>query len=211
MAVVGVMGVVRRKVISLSPERLEKIPEVCRKCRFWESGGVSSLANDCSVKMEWLKNTSETWGECGKLIIKGDQVIAFSIYAPANCFPDFKPSMAGPVSNDAALLACLYVVPQLRRQGVGRTMLQVVAKSLLRRKLTAIEAYASRSGDFGIPLDFCLANGFFILRDDPRFPLVRLELKNMIPWLENLDLQTALQTLNISSLRHRLKVPVSLF
>jgi GNAT superfamily N-acetyltransferase len=205
------MGVSRRKIISLSPEKLEKIPEVCRKCQFWESGGVSSLATDCSVKTAWLKNTSETWGECGKLILKGDQVIAFSIYAPANCFPDFKPSMAGPVSSDAALLACLYVVPEVRRKGVGRAMLQVVAKSLLKRRIVAIETYASRSGNFGIPLDFCLANGFFILREDPNFPLVRLELKNVILWLENLDLQTALQTLNISSLRHRLKVPVSLF
>ena len=50
------------------------------------------------------------------------------------------------------------------------------------RGYDAIEALGDRewAGGWILPVDFLLANGFSVVRDDPRFPMLRLELRTAV-------------------------------
>lgn len=160
-------------------------------------GGPKESSDNYSLKKQWFGKTLEEWGECGKLLYLNQEALAYIQYAPLSYFPQSKYFRAGPVSGDAVFISCLYVVPQMRGRGIGKVILQAVLKDLFRRKFKNVEAFASRSDSCkpAVPLDFYLKNGFYILRDDRKFPLVRLELKAAATW--RVSVQTVLDSLKI--------------
>ena len=100
------------------------------------------------------------------------------------------------------LLATLYVVPAHRGTGLGRLLVQTVAKDLLQRDIHAIEAFGElRSGREGclIPADFLLAVGFKTVRPHARHPRLRLDLRSTVTWRE--DVEVALERL-IGAITH---------
>jgi GNAT superfamily N-acetyltransferase len=89
------------------------------------------------------------------------------------------------VSRDAVLLATLAVLPGFERQGIGRVLLQTMARDLTKRKVRAVEAFADRvpaGRDCRIPAEFLGASGFQVVRDHPRFPLMRMDLRTALTW-----------------------------
>ena len=71
-------------------------------------------------------------------------------------------------------------MPGYQGQGLGRVMVQTVAKDLLRRGFKAIEAFGDarwKEPACVLPADHLLAVGFKTVRPHPRYPRLRLELR----------------------------------
>jgi hypothetical protein len=107
-----------------------------------------------------------------------------------------------PVSADAALLMTAHVVAAFAGGGLGRMLVQGVARDLTKRGVKAIEAFGDAK--FGeadeempagcvAPVDFFLSVGFKTVRPHPRYPRLRLELRTALSWKS--DVEYALEKL----------------
>lgn len=198
-----------RRVASLTLDTLEDLPAPCRSCVFWELDPVArdraEEVGDTEFEKEaWLSSTLLQWGSCGKLVYVGEVVAGYAVYAPPAYVPRSNSFPTSPVGADAVLLAALHVLPDQRGGGLGRVLVQQVAKDLIRRNIRAIEAFGSaaesgpgmgsgRTASCVMPAAYLRAVGFKTVRPHPRWPRLRLELKNALTWRE--DVEVALEKL----------------
>jgi hypothetical protein len=89
------------------------------------------------------------------------------------------------------------VLPEFADGGLGRMLVQGVAKDLIRRGVKAVEAFGdarwTELGHCMLPVDHLLAVGFKTVRPHPLHPRLRLELKTAASWRE--DVEVALERL----------------
>ncbi|MBO0835646.1 MAG: GNAT family N-acetyltransferase, partial [Actinobacteria bacterium] len=117
-------------------------------------------------------------------------------YAPPSYAPRAAAFPTSPVSADAVLLMTAHVTGEFGGGGLGRMLVQGVAKDLTRRAIKAIEAFGDAQWNQPscvVPVDYLLAVGFKTIRPHPRFPRLRLELKTALSWRE--DVEVALERL----------------
>jgi GNAT superfamily N-acetyltransferase len=179
------------KILDLTEQNLGKAPEweaypfSCKYCLYWEypelsfdpAAGVSE--GEFSKKLAWLRRVRKEWGSCGKLLFVGNEVVGYAQYAPARFLPGAREYPAGPVSEDAVLLACLFIPkPKFRGKGLGSLLLEAILEELSARGIQAVETFARRGSaeNPSGPVEFYLRHGFSVLRDDPEFPLLRRDL-----------------------------------
>jgi hypothetical protein len=125
----------------------------------------------------------------------------FVMYAPPAYVPRSMAFPTSPVSADAALLMTAHVVPAFAGGGLGRVLVQGVARDLTKRGVKAIEAFGdAKFGEAGegeegcvAPVDFYLSVGFKTIRPHPRYPRLRLELRTALSWKS--DVEYALEKL----------------
>ncbi|SBW29153.1 N-acetyltransferase GCN5 [Candidatus Protofrankia californiensis] len=101
-----------------------------------------------------------------------------------------------PVSPDAVLLMTVKILDDFAGQGLGRILVQAIAKDVFRRGFRAIEAFGDLKGEGArcvVPADYLLAVGFKTVRPHRRWPRLRLEVKNTVSWRE--DVEVALERL----------------
>jgi hypothetical protein len=94
------------------------------------------------------------------------------------------------------LLMTAHVLDEFAGGGLGRMLVQGVAKDMTRRGVKAIEAFGDLKWDGPscvVPADYLLAVGFKTVRQHARFPRLRLELKTALSWRE--DVEVALERL----------------
>jgi hypothetical protein len=80
--------------------------------------------------------------------------------------------------------------------GLGRMLIQGVAKDLTRRGVKAVEAFGDlkwQGLSCVVPADYLLAVGFKTVRPHAHYPRLRLELKTALSWRE--DVEVALERL----------------
>jgi GNAT superfamily N-acetyltransferase len=83
------------------------------------------------------------------------------------------------------------VLPGYQGQGLGRVLVQTVAKDLVRRGFKAIEAFGDAKWEEPgciLPADHLLAVGFKTVRQHPRVPRLRLELRSTLSWREDVEM-----------------------
>jgi GNAT superfamily N-acetyltransferase len=190
-----------RRLVNVTLDNLEDVPRRCRRCVFWEldpvSGARAVEAGDPGVEKEaWISAALLEWGSCGKLVYVGDAPAGYVLYAPPIYVPRAVAFPTSPASPDAVLLMTAHVLPEFAGGGLGRMLVQGVAKDLTRRGIRAIEAFADArwvAPSCVLPADYLLAVGFKTVRPHPRFPRMRLELKNTLSWRE--DVEVALERL----------------
>jgi len=179
---------VGRKLVPLETETVDLLPEPCRRCVFWELGAKARPrgSEDAGLQKEaWLSSVALEWGPAGHVLSVDGAVAGYSLYAPTRYLEQVGYQAARPVSRDAVLLATLAVVPAFEGQGIGRVLLQTMARDLTRRKVRAVEAFADRvprGRDCRIPAGFLEASGFQVVRDHPRYPLMRMDLRTALTW-----------------------------
>lgn len=195
-----------RRLVNLTLDTLEDLPRRCRQCVFWELDPVAAeracSAGDTALEKEaWVSQTLLEWGSCGKLIYADGMPAGFALYAPPAYAPRSMAFPTSPISADAVLLMTAHVVPPFSGGGLGRMLVQGVARDLTKRGVRAIEAFGdAKFGDEVdemsrclAPADFFLAVGFKTVRPHPRFPRVRLELRTALSWKS--DVEYALEKL----------------
>jgi hypothetical protein len=195
-----------RRLVSLTLDTLEDLPRRCRQCVYWEldpvSGDRACRSGDPGLEKEaWVSQTLLEWGSCGKLVYCDGVPAGFALYAPPAYAPRSLAFPTSPISADAVMLMAAHVVPSFAGGGLGRMLIQGVARDVTKRGIRAIEAFGdARPGEEVdelsgclAPADFFLAVGFKTVRPHPRFPRVRLELRTALSWKS--DVEYALEKL----------------
>jgi hypothetical protein len=195
-----------RRTVNLTLDTLDDLPRSCRQCVFWELDPVSAeracASGDPGLEKEaWISQTLLEWGSCGKLAYVDGMPAGFVMFAPPAYLPRSLAFPTSPVSADAALLTTARIVPPFGGGGLGRILVQAVARDLTKRGVKAIEAFGnSKPGEPSeeassclAPTDFYLSVGFKTVRQHARFPRLRLELRTALSWKS--DVEYALEKL----------------
>jgi GNAT superfamily N-acetyltransferase len=192
---------VTRRLANITLDNLDDLPRRCRRCVFWELDPVSAEraieGGDPELEKEaWVSATLLEWGSCGKVVYVDGVPAGYALYAPPMYVPRSVAFPTSPVSPDAVLLMTAHVLPEFSGGGLGRMLLQGAAKDLTRRGVKALEAFGDakweRKGCV-VPADYLLAVGFKTVRPHPKYPRLRLEIKNALTWRE--DVEVALERL----------------
>jgi GNAT superfamily N-acetyltransferase len=185
-----------RRLVPLTLDNLPDLPQRCRSCVFWEldpvSGEAAIKAGTPALEKEaWISSVLLDWGSCGRVVYVDDEPVGFVMYAPPAYVPRSTAFPTSPVSPDAVQLMTAFILPAYQGQGLGRVMVQTVAKDLLRRNFKAIEAFGDARWEEPacvLPADHLLAVGFKTVRPHPRYPRMRLELRTTLSWKEDVEL-----------------------
>ena len=184
---------------------------------FWEldpvNGERARETGDSALEKEaWISASLLEWGSCGKIAFVDDDVQALAsallgiggaivmlpllLYAPPLYVPRSVAFPTSPVSADAVLLMTAHIIPEFSGGGLGRMLIQGMAKDLTRRGVKAIEAFGDLKWEEPscvLPAEYLLAVGFKTIRPHLRYPRLRLELKSAVSWRE--DVEVALERL----------------
>jgi GNAT superfamily N-acetyltransferase len=205
---------VARRLVNVTLDNLEDLPTRCRECVYWELDPVAceraaETGGAALEKEAWVSDTLLEWGSCGQLIYVDGAPAGYVLYAPAAYVPRSVAFPTSPVSPDAVLLMTARIVPEFRGGGLGRILVQGMARDIVRRGVRAIEAFGRtgagqpEGGDAVdhrclLPADYLRAVGFKTVRPHPRTPRLRLDVKSTVTWKE--DMESAIERL-LSSLQ----------
>ena len=184
-----------RRLAPITLDNLGALPARCRSCVFWELDPVRGEAAVREGRAEaekeaWISAVLLEWGSCGRIAYVDDVPAGFALYAPAAYVPRSLAFPTSPVAPDAVQLMTGWLHPEFRGQGLGRVLVQTVAKDLLRRDFKAIEAFGDakwRDAACLLPADHLLAVGFKTVRPHRRHPRLRLELRSTLSWKEDME------------------------
>lgn len=190
-----------RRLVNITLDNLDDLPRRCRRCVFWELDPVqrerAEEAGDTALEKEaWVSSVLLDWGSCGKLVQVDGVSAGYMLFAPPAYVPRSVAFPSSPVSADAVLLMTAQLRAEFTGGGLGRMLVQGVAKDLTRRGVRAIEAFGDlkwQSPQCVLPAEYLLAVGFKTVRPHARFPRLRLELKTTLSWRE--DVEYALERL----------------
>jgi len=188
---------VTRRTQPLVADALEQLPERCRRCLFWELGGTrpaeeaaQDVAHEQHVrKQAWVASRELEDGPPGTVLRQEGRVVGWALHAPARAFaPRAAPV---PVADpEALLLATAWLHPDVRASGLGRMLLQAALRDAIGRDLAAVEAYGDRRArewDCVLPATWLLHEGFEVVAEHPRYPLLRLETRRTVRWAASLE------------------------
>jgi hypothetical protein len=190
-----------RRLANITLDNLDDLPLSCRRCVFWELEPVARSraeeSGDAALEKEaWISSTLLEWGSCGKVAYVDGIAAGFVLYAPPLYVPRSLAFPTSPVSADAVLLMTAHILTEFTGGGLGRMLVQSVAKDLTRRGVKAIEAFGDlRWAEPGcvLPADYLLSVGFKTVRPHHRYPRLRLDLRTALSWRE--DVEVALERL----------------
>jgi GNAT superfamily N-acetyltransferase len=190
-----------RRFAPVTLDNLDELPTSCRSCVFWEIDPVRAArlggsAARAAEKESWVSATLLDWGSCGRLLHVDGDLAGYVLYAPPAYVPRAAAFPTSPVAADAVVLMGIRVLPEHRGAGLGRQLIQAVAKDMSTRGVRAIEAFGSPRSSAApclVPADFLLSVGFKTVRPHPRVPRLRLDLRSAITWRE--DVEAALERL----------------
>lgn len=188
--------------VDLTLDSLAELPSAARSCVYWE---LDAAAASCAEahgagaleKEVWLSNTLLEWGTCGKAAYADGKVAGFAVYAPPAYVPRAGGFPTSPAAADSVILMALMVFPPNRGHGLGRALVQGVARDLALRAAAcghesarAIEAFGVTANRppghpmHGCPLPegFLAATGFATVRSHHTYPRMRLDVRATTGW-----------------------------
>lgn len=185
-----------RRLVPLTLDNLADLPTPCRGCVFWELDSVRGEAaikegTGAEEKESWISAVLLEWGSCGRVVYVDDSPAGFVMFAPPAYVARSTAFPTSPVSPDAVQLMTARIRPEFQGQGLGRVLVQTVAKDLLRRNFKAIEVFGDarwKGPACLLPADHLLAVGFKTVRPHPARPRLRLELRTTLSWKEDMEL-----------------------
>lgn len=184
-----------RRTVPITLDHLARVGEPCRSCLFWCTDPVSRarLHDDeaTPARDAWLSWVLREWGSAGRVAIIDGEVVGHAIYAPVAFFPGAAGIPTSPPSPDAVLLSTVYVDPTARHGGVGRLLVQGMARDLVTREITAVEAFGDtrgRSSGCVMPAEFLGRVGFKTHRAHITTPRMRMDLHSAITWKSEVEL-----------------------
>ena len=144
-----------RKIVRLTVDHLAALEAPIRECLFWELDPVRRArvpAHERAAEKEaWLSEVLREWGSCGRVALVDERPVGYVVYVPAALAPGASVLPTAPVSPDALLMTTAYVLPEHRGGGLGRMLVQGMARDLIERGgVRAIEAFGdTRDGHGG--------------------------------------------------------------
>jgi GNAT superfamily N-acetyltransferase len=186
---------VSRRLVNLTLDNLGDLSSACRSCVFWELDPVAGrqACADGAAELEkeaWVSDTLLEWGCCGQLVYVDGSVAGHVLYAPPAYVPRSLAFPTSPVGPDAVLLMSAHVHARFRGAGLGRMLVQGLARDVIRRGIRAVEAFGRPTDPPNAelaclpPTDFLLAVGFKTVRPHPKTPRLRLDIRSVVSWRE---------------------------
>ena len=179
------------RVQGLTGATLRHAPAVCHDCVWWQSRGGRRVE-----KPRWIERAEDDWGAWGALYHDDDGKLLGSIqYGPAGLFPRAAELPAGPPSDDAVLVTCVYLV-SAASPWVEQSLFLAAMGEARDKGAKALETFAYRYEDGAstadrflvhrtvFPRDFLADFGFQTVRTEGRVELVRLDLGGLQPVAE---------------------------
>src|SRR4051794_17318793 len=133
-----------RRLARLTQDTLADLPASVRADVLWEVDPVRrrrledrepeearSMAE--AEKAAWVSQVLLEWGSCGRVAYVDDVPAGFVQYAPPAWFPGTSSFATAPLSEDAVQLATVTVFDEYAGAGLGRVLLQVMARDLVKR------------------------------------------------------------------------------
>jgi hypothetical protein len=187
---------VSRRLVNLTLDNLGDVSSRCRSCVFWELDAVAGerACADGSADLEkeaWVSDTLLEWGSCGQLIYVDGAPAGHVLYAPPAYVPRSMAFATSPVAPDAVLLMSAHLDRQFVGIGLGRMLVQGLARDVSQHGVRAVEAFGrptdSTSPDLAClpPTEFLLAVGFKTVRPHPKTPRLRLDIRSIVSWRED--------------------------
>ncbi|CAN5406938.1 GNAT family N-acetyltransferase [soil metagenome] len=188
-----------RRIERLTPDRLADLAELdlpCRSCVHWELDPVRrarlrTSAAAAAEKDAWLSVVLREWGSCGRVVVIDDRVVGYISYAPAAFVPGAAGYPTAPVSGDAVLMTAVRVADTYDGGGLGRLLVQAMARDLIERGgVRAVEAFGdSRCGAVRclVATDFLSRVGFRTHRPHPSTPRMRMDLRSALTWRDEFE------------------------
>lgn len=175
-----------RRTERLTVDHLAQLPEASRSCVLWELDPVRRRevrGHEAEEKAAWVSTVLREWGSCGRVALVDGEVVGHALWAPPVHVPGAEGFATAPVSSDAVVLTELHVAAEHRGGGLGRLLVQGMAKDLVRSGVRAVEAFggpADGNDRCTVPTDFFLAVGFSTARAHPVHPRMRMELRTTL-------------------------------
>jgi GNAT superfamily N-acetyltransferase len=184
--------------VNLTLDNLGELSPRCRSCVFWElapaDGERACREGGTDLEKEaWVSDTLLEWGCCGQLINVDGVAAGHVLYAPPAYVPRSLAFATSPVAPDAVLLMSAHVEPAYAGGGLGRMLVQGMARDVTRRGIRAIEAFGrtAQADDPDVqclpPVDFLLAVGFKTVRPHRNTPRLRLDIRTIVSWREDVE------------------------
>lgn len=139
---------------------------------------------DAPRKLQLLGRGLAIFGSYAKVLQIDGAAVAYCQFGPLSAYPraqrvrDLYPQL--PSAPLPAVITCIATTPSARSQGHAGELVSAVSSDLASRGFAAVEAYPEPESEpdttSAANPAFWLACGFDLAVDDPRFPVVRLEL-----------------------------------
>lgn len=184
-----------RTTTRLTLDHLDALEAPCRSCLFWEldpvrRGRLHDGPARAAEKDAWLSHVLREWGSCGRVVLVDDVPVGYVVYAPVAFVPGAAGFPTAPVSPDAVLLTTAYVDPAHAGGGLGRMLVQGMARDLIERGgIRAVEAFGATSAHRRcvVSSDFLGSVGFKTHRPHPTTPRMRMELRSALTWKDEVE------------------------
>lgn len=189
-----------RKVVRLTLDHFDALAAPCRSCLFWQLDPVrrARVEDRQGEKDAWLSHVLREWGSCGRVALVDDEPVGYLIYAPPTYLPGAAGFPTAPISADAVLLSTVYVDPTHAGGGLGRMLVQGMARDLIERGgIRAVEAFGDTRGAAPgrpptglrcvVPVDFLGSVGFKTHRAHSTTPRMRMELRSALTWKDEVE------------------------
>jgi len=197
-----------RKITSMN-----SMNDKCRNCKFWFEHCNTNLINDLYRSQSIWDLIKEKFFEKNTKLMSFDDflkndgfiigafkdrkniglVVAGNYYL----FPKLKKFELYQPEQENVFLSCIYSDPEYRKYGLGKRLLIAMADYVQKKGYYAIETIGKRLTDDVyeedyyntplIPFKFLIKNGFYIKTNDELFPVLRLDLKNLVKDFELQD------------------------
>ena len=189
----------RRKTERLTLDHLPLLPGGCRECVFWELDPVRRRAargHEAEEKAAWVSRCCASGARAGGWCSSTARWSATRCGRRRRTCPGADGFATAPVSSDAVVLTELHVDPAHRGGGLGRMLVQGMAKDLVRGAagvdVRSRRSATPRGGATGarrclVPTDFLLAVGFSTHRAHPLHPRMRMDLRTTLSLREELE------------------------
>jgi GNAT superfamily N-acetyltransferase len=194
---------VSRKIARLTLDHLAELDAPCSTCLFWQLDPVSRArvpeGEEATEKESWVSHVLREWGSCGRVVLVDEQPVGYAIYAPPAYVPGAGAFPTAPVSPDAVLLTAVWVDPAHSGGGLGRMLVQGMARDLVKRgDVGAVEAFGDLRGPGSatrcvVPAGFLGSVGFKTHRPHGTTPRMRMELRTALTW--RTEVEAALERL----------------
>ena len=196
-----------RKVARLTLDNLAELDSSldqgsvpCTTCLFWQLDPVSRDRvppdHAAAEKEAWVSHVLREWGSCGRVALVDDRAVGYAMYAPPAYLPGAAAFPTAPVSPDAVLLSTVWLHPDHRGGGLGRMLVQGMARDLVKRGgIAAVEAFGDTRGPGGapgrrtcvVPADFLGSVGFKTHRPHGTTPRMRMDLRTAVTWRSEVE------------------------
>lgn len=178
----------------LSATRYADLTAPCRECLRWQTlpapaaaEGHDDATTAAGDKRDWIAEVTAGWGPPGRIAYDDDRPVGHLIVAPAAYLPRVAALATAPVGSDAVVLAVL----EAGSRPVAKLLVQGMAKDLLQRHVSAVEAFGrpgkgrvcgAELADLDVcrtPTDRLVSLGFTVVREHPTTPRLRLDLDRL--------------------------------